>query len=264
MDHAAAELVLADGRTFLVASQQFEMQNREGSWEIVALRDVTEAREREQEWREMLEFLSHDMRTPQVAIIGLADRAESAPGPDGIGRRIRLQAEKTLKLADDFVQLARLNEAEIEREDTDLAALSEEASDAAYSQARRKHIKVTCDYSPDEDYVVSADPSLIARLLDNLVGNAVKYSPEGSEVQIALETIGTDIVGITVSDSGPGLPPERKATPFERFGSRAKPQTASAGLGLSFVKRVVDRHSGTISVDSQPGGGTRFRITLPR
>lgn len=263
-DDPAGELVLADGRTFLVASRQFEMQNREGSWDIMALRDVTEAREREQEWREMLEFLSHDMRTPQVAIIGLADRVDGERKPDSIGQRIRLQAEKTLKLADDFVQLARLNEAELECEETDLAALADEACDAAYSQARRKNISVRTEYAPEEHFAVQADPSLIARLLDNLVGNAIKYSPEGSAVLVALEPSGDDAIQLSVSDSGPGLPPERMASPFDRFGSRATQGAISAGLGLSFVKRVVDRHKGTVTVGSSEEGGTRFRVILPR
>ena len=261
-DSERGELTLPNGQIFLVARQRFEMQGRHGSWDIVALRDVTELRELDQEWREMLEFLSHDMRTPQVAIIGLADRAGDSDS--SVGRRIREQAAKTLKLADDFVQLARLKATSLELEEADLASLIEEACDTAYSQAKQKNISITSDIAGEDGFAL-VDASMIARMLDNLIGNAIKYSPEGSSVRIGLsEAQGNQLV-IEISDSGPGLPPERAGAPFERFGHATKSTATSSGLGLAFVKRAVDRHGGTITVGNTSGGfGTRFRISLPR
>ena len=260
---AEHEIVFPDGRTFLVARAQFASEDDgESGGEIMALRDVTEIREREQERREMLEFLSHDMRTPQVAIIGLSRRLTRSGGSDDIGPRIRSQAERTLKLADDFVQIARLAESKPHFEDSDFAALIEEAADRAYAAARAKAIMLKPDL-PDDVLFAEVDASLIARLLDNLLGNAIKFAPEGSTVTIGLRPFDEDCVRLSVSDEGPGLPPERLVNPFARFGAHESKAGPSVGLGLTFVKRVVDVHDGTITVQSQPGEGTCFKIDLP-
>lgn len=256
------EMNFPDGRTFLVARADFELDEEESSGEIMALRDVSDSRRREQERREMLEFLSHDMRTPQVAIIGLTRRVAKEDKPDGIGDRIRLQAERTLKLADDFVQIARLEETEPEFEDCDLVAVVEEACDRAYAAVRAKRIKLVPGL-PEEPVFAEVDPSLMARLLDNLVGNAIKFAPAGSAVTIALAPALAGILRLTVGDEGPGLPPERLANPFARFGAHESRAGPSVGLGLTFVKRVVDKHGGTIAVESGEGRGTRFVIALP-
>ena len=258
----ADDLAFPDGRTFLVARSAFEVEEGEEGGDIVALRDVTESRRRDEERREMLEFLSHDMRSPQVAIIGLSRRMATDGESDDVPTRIRSQAERTLKLADDFVQLARLEEAELEFEDVDVAALVEEACDRAYIPARQKRITVLPTV-PEDPLFATVDASLLARLFDNLIGNAIKFAPEGSRVDIAAGEASDTTVRFTVADEGPGLPPERLKDPFARFGAHEKKAGPSVGLGLTFVKRVVERHSGTITVESEVGGGTRFVITVP-
>ncbi len=263
-DNERREITFDDGRTFLVARADFELEDDGKSGEIMALRDISESRRREEERREMLEFLSHDMRTPQVAIIGLSKRVAAVDGPEeDVPARIRKQAERTLKLADDFVQLARLDETELEFEDTDCNSLVEEACDRAYAAARGKRIAVEPDL-PEDMLFAEVDASLMARLLDNLIGNAIKFAPEASTVRIALEDISPEHFGLSVADAGPGLPPERLASPFARFGAHERRAGPSVGLGLTFVKRVVDKHGGTITVESRKGEGTRFAITLPR
>ena len=263
------EILFEDGRTYLVARADFDFQEDGKSGEIMALRDITEGRRREEERQEMLEFLSHDMRTPQVAIIGLSKRVASGSAAaqedgqaDDVAVRIRTQAERTLKLADDFVQLARLDEAELEFEDTDCVALVEEACDRAYTASRGKRIAVEPDL-PEEPVFAEVDASLVARLLDNLIGNAIKFAPKGSSVHIKLEDASPEMFCLSVADSGPGLPPERLANPYARFGAHERKAGPSVGLGLTFVKRVVDKHDGTISVESREGAGTRFVIHLP-
>ncbi|WP_284126433.1 CHASE2 and HATPase_c domain-containing protein [Parerythrobacter aestuarii] len=257
------EIETADGKTFLLARAQLgsaDAPSRSG--EILALREVTEIRRREEERKQMLEFLSHDMRTPQAAIIGLASRANGEPDTGKLFKRIRNQAERTLKLADDFVQLARLEEAEISREDTDLVALSEEACDRFFAQARARKITIAQDL-PEEPVYALVDASLIARLLDNLIGNALKYSPAETSVHVSVAKPADGTVALTIADEGPGLSEERQANPFARFGAHEQHAGPSAGLGLAFVKRVVDTHGGVIDVKSEAGQGTRFVVTLP-
>ena len=258
------ELDTADGKTFLLARATLGAGNGEAAGgEIIALREVTEIRRREEERKQMLEFLSHDMRTPQVAIIGLAGRALEDAKPPEMLKRIRKQAERTLKLADDFVQLARLEEASIQREDADIGALVEEACDRFYAPAQGKAITLE-QQLPEDPLFARVDASLIARMLDNLIGNAIKYSPDQTVISVSLAAHGDSDLALSVADQGPGLPEERLASPFARFGAHESHAGPSAGLGLAFVKRVVETHGGTIDVQSRQGQGTRFVVVLPQ
>ena len=259
-----AELETADGRTFLVARADLSETEKLGTaGSIVALREVTELRRLDNERRQMLEFLSHDMRTPQVAIVGLTRNPSSfAEGARDTVKRIRQQAERTLKLADDFVQLARLESPRLQREDCDVGALVEEACDRAFVPAQAK--RITLEQSlPEEPVFALVEPSLLARLLDNLIGNAIKYSGEDGDVTVSLEQHGEESFSLTVADRGPGLSPERVKDPFARFGAHTKGAGPSAGLGLALVKKVVDAHRGEITVHSETDKGTRFEVTLP-
>ncbi len=263
LDPERSEIGFKGGRIFLVARAALEMGDSIQSGEIIMLRDVSATRRREEERREMLEFLSHDMRTPQVAIIGLAGRLGKDAQAEDIADRIRTQATRTLKLSDDFVQLARMDESDPELEDCDLVAAVEEADDRAYSAARARGIAIISDLPGDPLYA-DADPSLIARLLDNLIGNAIKFSPQGSTVSIALQQALRGKVELIVSDEGPGLPPERRDNPFGRFGAHEGKAGPSVGLGLALVKRVVEKHGGAIRVETGDDTGTRFSIELPQ
>ncbi len=277
LQRGGSEMLTEDGRIFLIARAPLSglagLAERSGasdategalrSGEILALREITDLRRLDQERKQMLEFLSHDMRTPQVAIIGLTRK----PGDQSAGAmaRIKKQAERTLKLADDFVQLARLESPQLQLEDSDISALIEEACDRAYVLAEAKHIRIE-QHLPQDPCFADVDASLIARMLDNLIGNAVKYSPEDSRIDVKLNCPGNSGDGsatqIIVSDEGAGLPEARIKDPFARFGAHATDAGPSAGLGLALVKKVVDAHDGTIEVASRPGQGTRFTISL--
>ncbi|MGB7374606.1 CHASE2 domain-containing protein [Pontixanthobacter sp.] len=265
------ELKLQDGRSFLIAKSPLNLSHdgpdeaaggRPG--QIMVLRNVTDLKRKEAERQEMLEFLSHDMRTPQVAIIGLSKKEASVSSTNERFNRIKLQAERTLKLADDFVQLARLSEAPVEKEDIDLCALVTEAADRAYPAAKREAIEII-QQIPADPIFIFADPSLLARVLDNLIGNALKFSPANTAITLSLSDADntSDRVTLSVADEGPGLSEERMQNPFARFGAHDASAGPSVGLGLAFVDMAVKGHSGTITVKSDIGKGTKFIISLP-
>jgi CHASE2 domain-containing sensor protein/nitrogen-specific signal transduction histidine kinase len=259
IDPAAQEVNLPDGRTFLLASAPLDAGL--GS-EIVALRDITEIKEGEQQRRETLEFLSHDMRSPQVAIIGLA---EKAGGPMELKERfdrIAEQARRTLTLAENFVQIARLENEGIRAEDTEMGALVHEAADRAYSIAKRKGIRINCNV-PEEPIFCEVDASAISRVVDNLLSNALKFSPDASRIHINLSEAANDRLSLILEDEGPGMPAERQKQPFARFGAHDSKAGPSAGLGLAYVKRAIDEHGGAIAVLSAANKGTRIEIELP-
>jgi signal transduction histidine kinase/CHASE2 domain-containing sensor protein len=261
VDRDSAQITLQGGRVFLFASASLagKLPDGEGN-RIIAFRDITEIQERQRENDELIAFLSHDMRSPQVAIMALTQTLDADNAQ--LAQRIRSQAQLTLGLADGFVQLARLRETGARRESHDLASVIQEAIDQAYGLAAAKQITIRRDL-PDDPVFAAIDPGQIARMAANLIGNAVKYTQNEGEVMVKLALIAPDRVQIIVADNGPGLPAERRHDPFTRFGSRSSAHGPSAGLGLAFVKRVVDAHDGQIDVQPNPDGGTMFDIRLP-
>lgn len=259
LNEAGDELSLGDGRTFWLASADLDPDV--GS-QVLSCREVTQVKEAERQRRETLEFLSHDMRSPQVAIISLLKQADDQLAPDDRSARIEAQARKTLKLTEDFVQIARIANEGVEREETEMNSVLQEAADRAFPLAHKKRIRV--DFAPGEEPIFAKlDPFAVARMLDNLIGNAVKFSPEGSRVTLGLEDAARSACIISVADSGPGLSPERREDPFARFGARDTSAGPSSGLGLAYVKQVVDLHEGSITVESAQAQGTKFVISLP-
>lgn len=271
LDDARDELNLADGRSFWLASADLD---KELGSQVFCLREITQIKEAERQRRETLEFLSHDMRSPQVAIISLTREANEALTIEERFARIEDQSRRTLKLTDDFVQIARISNEGVEREDAEVGSIVQEAADRAFPLAHRRKIKVGFE-PPEEPVFANVDAFAIARMLDNLISNAVKFSPEGSSVKLELEAPEGESFVISVADTGPGLSQERLDAPFARFGARDTSAGTSAetssgpssgpssGLGLAYVKQVVDRHQGTILVESGAGKGTRFVIRLP-
>lgn len=231
---------------------------------IVQFFDISSIREAERERQQMLEFLTHDMRNPQVAILAMSEPAEPASDPESARERLQRisgHARHTLHLAENFVQLARLHARGPELSIIDLVSVAIEATDRAYDQARAKNLALSCD-APNDVIFVEGDTSLLARMLDNLLSNAVKFTPANGNILLTV-SIEFGKAVLTVADDGMGLPEGRLARPFERFGQKDRQAAASAGLGLAFVKEVVDRHGGTIDVASQRDRGTSFTIRLP-
>lgn len=221
------------------------------------------ARERE----EMLQFLSHDMRAPQAAIIALSeDIAGTGTIPPDRVERIRRYARHSLQLADDFVQLARLDGRTRESELLDLGDAMAQAADIIWSLARARGVSVQRE-EPVTEIWVEGDGASLVRAFTNLLDNAVRHSPPGGHVRYRAIRDG-EYALCSVMDNGPGLPPERRANPFERYGATRPPPGderigyMGAGLGLAFVKAVVRAHRGTISYRDNDGGGARFDILL--
>ncbi len=257
-DTKMEEITTADGREFLVASSEVEIDEQ---IKIITMRDITKIRESEQQRREMLEFLSHDMRSPQAAIVGLVGAAGKHLPEQERMERIEAQARRTLKLTDDFVQIARLEYEGIEPIETDIGALLHEASDRAYPLAKRKNIKLETSL-PMEPVFCMVEAYSLSRAIDNLIGNALKFSSNGQTIKVALKSGENGNPVIEIVDEGPGLPPERVSDPFARFGARTKGAGPSAGLGLAYVKKVVDEHEAEIRVRTKSDGGTSFEIIL--
>ena len=212
--------------------------------------------------------VSHELRTPLTAIRGyveaLHDEPSLAPDARGFLDIIGRHTARMERLVKDLLRLARLDARQEPLERTRCGV--RDAFDAVLSDLSQtvdaRQQRVSIDIPGDAAYV-DADPGKLHDILRNLVENAVNYSPDGAGIRlVAARTESTS--AISVSDSGPGLPPEDLTRVFERFyrvdKSRSRPGT---GLGLAIVKHLVELHGGTVVAANRPEGGAVFTVTLP-
>jgi CHASE2 domain-containing sensor protein/two-component sensor histidine kinase len=208
-----------------------------------------------------LRFVSHDIRAPLASIITLADG--EGPAAERL-QRVERYAQKALDLADDFFRLARAEAIDARKfDDLDLAALAQEAADEAWPAAERKRIAITVRDEISGEPLVRGDRAQLARALGNLLGNAIKFSPESGAVEIALHDDG-GWLEVAVADRGCGIAAGDMDRLFTRYGRVGRQDTPGIGLGLLIVKTIVERHGGEVAVESAPAMGSTFRIRLPK
>ncbi|HEX7822065.1 MAG TPA: CHASE2 domain-containing protein [Sphingobium sp.] len=247
-----AEILLADGRTLVMMRGAIG-----GAGVIQRFVDISDLKRVGAAREEALQFLSHDMRAPNAAIIALLE--SGAGRPDAI----RHHAEQGLKLADDFVQLARVQNAAVQREPVGLADVAAEAIDRVWPMAQRRGIGIG-EIGLDTEPWVMGDRALLVRAVLNLLDNGVKFAPEGGRILCRIEEEAAQ-VRLSVSGPGPAMPPERAGDPFAAFAAgQAAGDLASGGLGLAFVRTSVERQGGQVDYAALPDGMHLFTITFPR
>ena len=228
----------------------------------------------EEKKSEYLRIASHQLRSPLSAIRSLLDVVLDGYAGEPDKRRQMLQrahdrTDLMLALVDDLLELSRLKDTvRISSEKAELvgvcALLSElESLYRPRAQARKLTLTVTC---PSAACEISAAPDDIRQALNNLLDNAINYTPENGSVAASAETTPAGVV-IRVSDTGIGVPAEAVGRLFEEFyraPNAKEAQPHGTGLGLAIVKHAVEKWGGSVSVDSVPGGGTTFTLTFPR
>ncbi|ATE65955.1 CHASE2 domain-containing protein [Rhizorhabdus dicambivorans] len=253
----AAEAVTEGGGCYEIRYvAQRDATNAHVGW-IIRIVDISPLKQAERHREEALQLLSHDMRAPQSAIISLLKGPETGI-PKAIANRIEGLANRTLDLAEDFVQLARAEAKPLAIEPVDLNDVAIDAADTLWPTARARNIRVEVEGAYEAPHLVDGDRQLLTRALINLIGNAIKYSDHGMVVRCTL-TEADDHVRVGIADQGAGMSEEQLANLFARFQQGPR---EGVGLGLAFVRTVVARHHGTIDCTSAPGEGTTFVIGL--
>jgi signal transduction histidine kinase len=215
--------------------------------------------------------VSHDIQAGLSAVEGLL-MAVLQGFTETVGSKTRellaRASERThllLRFVRDLLDLSRLRaEAEIEREQVHLAAVIAGEAELYAEQMRAKQLQFRLDNEAG-DPTVNGNRTVLAQLFNNLIGNAVRYTPAGGAVRVALRPAGSD-VEVRVEDSGIGIAPEHLERLFEDFFRAPNAKSFSengTGLGLSIVKQSVRMHGGAVRVESELGRGTRFIVTLP-
>ncbi|MBB4839888.1 CHASE2 domain-containing sensor protein [Sphingomonas kyeonggiensis] len=263
---AAEDVRLSDGRSFSPRKTALTGASAEQRGWILLLADITAIRAAERDREVAIEFLSHDMRSPQAAIVALVEGEPGKDIPESLARRLAGHARRTLRLAEDFVQFARLETAAFQPEEIDVADCLAEASDAVWPLANAKGVRIVVDAGL-EPHCIQGEQQALTRTLLNLLDNAVKFSPEGGEVHCTLEAVteeGARWQRVEIRDAGSGVPAEQLPWLFERFGPTSKEKKGlSAGLGLAYARTVAERHNGVLVYRAAPGGGACFTLVLP-
>jgi signal transduction histidine kinase len=237
-----------------------------GRGHLAIIRDVTAEHTLERRRREMQRLVSHELKTPLASIAGFGESLERYELDVDEQRRvaslIRGEARRLQEMVTVFLDLERLGGGHWEGA-TELVNVGHrvasrlEVLDAA---ARAKNITLKSALS--EGCRTRAVPTLLDRVVDNLVGNAIKYTDTGDEIEVEVSRSGDDVL-LVVRDHGPGIPEDGIARVFDRFYRVPGTKGAGAGLGLALVKEVVDWHGGCITIDSEVGVGSTFTVSLP-
>jgi PAS domain S-box-containing protein len=240
---------------------------------LFVFRDVTMERTADEAKSEFISMVSHELRTPITSMVGYVDLLlDGAGGPlNGESQRllkiVQRNGSRLSHLVSDILDLSRIDSMRftLDPQSLDLRKLLEEIAESMARDFRQKRQTVELRM-PDEMPDVWADRDRTAQIFTNLISNAHRYTPEGGSVMVEVTPLDQQVT-ISVSDTGIGIRPEDHARVFDRFvrlhrGGK-RPQ-GSTGLGLAITKALVELHGGSISVESAPGQGSTFTVTLPR
>jgi len=238
---------------------------------IVVLADLTSEREAQRQREKWNRFLSHDLRSPQVAILGLLDLDEGRSVAAPMAASIRREVQRTLALAEDFLDVSHAWMGSYRVAPTHVATVMLDVRDQVWAAARRAGVSVELRFDEEEAEDVEAplDGALVVRALVNLVLNAVAHSPSGSAVRLCC-AFDAQWVFVSIADDGAGMAPAVLQRLLSGSGEaapgpvRSDGVTRSHGLGFEFARTVVARHGGCIEGWSAPGGGCTLCIGLPR
>ncbi len=229
-------------------------------------RERARAEQSERIKEEFVSMVSHDLRSPLTVILAdSGDYASACRDPACVESRasVRQSARRMAVMLNELVDSARLESGtlELHREAIALPDLLRGLALQSFAVHERSRLRLA---DPLPEAQVAGDRSWLERALVNVIGNAIKYAPDDSPIRIALAVEGECAV-VTVTDQGPGIPPDELPMVFQRFyrASNTRRRVDGSGLGLFIARKVVEAHGGEASVHGAEGGGTTIRFRLP-
>ncbi len=257
-------------RVFTITAVPFPGESGAPHGAILTFNDATERRRLEHVRRDFAANASHELRTPLTSIRGFVEALEDgAVEPEKAHRflgKIRIHADRMAALVEDLLELSRLESGDRTPawEETLPSEVAEDVVASFAGLATRKDISLRREDRGAP--AVVTDPERLRRVLENLVDNAIKYTPAGGRVELTTLPGPQGSARIQVADNGPGIAPEHQARIFERFYRVDKARSrelGGTGLGLSIVRHLAEGMGASVSVESEPGRGARFTVTLP-
>lgn len=259
--------ILLNDRDTLIHCSPFLVDEESDSGLILTFSDITQIREQQREKNQLVDFLSHDVRSPLVSQLALLDGIAKGNNDFSLDliNKLTGHAKRSLNLSDQFLQITRAEQTtEQQFYEFDLVNTIENSIDSLSPQAKTKDITISfVDLDP---LWVNGNAELMERAITNLLSNAIKYSPNNTEIRIELKN-NDEYVLINIIDQGDGIDASELPHIFKRFHRQRSSELSGnkgAGLGLNFVRIVIDKHQGEIDVSSEKNKGTTFSITLPK
>jgi len=263
-----------DGSEFPVEISLAPLETEEGLLVSAAVRDISERRRMQEEADrvkdEFFATVSHELRTPLTSMLGyselMADLEPLSPQGQRFLSVISRSAERELRLVDDLLTLVAIEESglSIRTSVIDIEPIVRDAVEAARPRAEEVDIDLSLEI-PGFPVQVDADRDRVGQAIDNLLSNALKFTPSGGTVKVRLH-VTSDAAEIEVADSGMGIGDIDPAKIFERLyrsGAAVAQQVPGAGLGLTIALAIVEAHNGTIGVVKSDNHGTTFRMSFP-
>ncbi len=266
-----AEIVTGTLRQRFFAATVASVHAADASGAIIVLHDITELRKLERVRRDFVANVSHELRTPLTAIQGFSETllAGALDDPQNRVRFLEIILEHSKRLArltDDLLMLSKMDADRLNLEISRLSVSQfvESCVETTQRPAAEKDLRVSVNLAqclPD----IAADRRRLAEILQNLLDNAIQYTPPGGQIMVSASA-DSDEVTFTVSDTGIGIPQADQPRIFERFYrvdvARSR-EVGGTGLGLAIAKHLVEVHGGRIWVDSEVGQGSQFHFTVP-
>lgn len=262
-------VALGEGQRWLqVSVVPLMTERRRPGGQILIIHDVTREQTAERLRQDLLHVTVHDLRNPlnvvEAALAVLAD-AESEGVDASLHGYLELAQSSSRRAADLVTAILEVSQLEsgqmpLNCEPLEVAGLVREIGQGMHLLAVEGQLTLALDL-PEVLPPVRADVALLRRVLENLVGNAIKFTPPGGMVTVTARIEGADL-HLAVADTGPGLPPEMERQLFQKFCTGAEDKRGS-GLGLAFCKLAVEAHGGQIWIESAPGQGARAHVTIP-
>jgi two-component system phosphate regulon sensor histidine kinase PhoR len=256
-------------RQITLGQQRFDVRLvKAGEKTILSLQDTSELQRLGRARRDFVANISHELRTPLASIRLLVDTLQAGALSDtaiaqDMLAKINAELDTLSQLARELLDLALIESGQMPLKLTvnPLDKIVASQIERFSPQARQKDIDLLAEVPPE--LPVLADWDMAGRVLSNLLHNALKFTPAGGQVRLSARGEGDNVL-VSVSDTGPGIPPEAASRIFERFYKldRARGQ-AGTGLGLAIARHIVEGHGGRIWAESKPGRGAVFHFTLP-
>lgn len=256
------EVSFADGR---VGNAQLTEIHEVGR--ALTMQDITYLKEMDRMRSEFVHTVSHDLRSPLTSVIGYTELVERAGTLNETQRdflvRIQSSVQQITGLINDLLDIGSMEAGfDTRREFIQFEGILRYTLDMLQGQIKSKHLNVKTDIGPSLP-ALRANPIRLRQVMDNVVGNAIKYSFPDGEIDISIHAEGEQII-LRVTDAGPGIPVADQPRIFDKFyrGSNIA-EVEGSGLGLAIVKTIVESHQGRIWVESMEGKGSSFFIVLP-
>lgn len=236
---------------------------------VYAVRDVTLERELDKMKEDFLHYITHDLRNPLGSAMGFLDVLLKGtagvlnPDQHAIVSSVRRSTSRLMTMINNILDIAKMESGRVrlQLKTVSLAGIAGRAIDILEQLARGR--KISVQLAAVEEFSVEADPDLLERVFTNLLGNAIKYTPEGGTITITIQDEGAHL-RCGVEDTGEGIPAEHLARVFEKFEQVPGQRRGGTGLGLTITRFFVEAHLGRIWVESEVGHGARFYFTVPK